>query len=225
MATGLRDEIKTMRGRRQDGGSTIALIDGSLFLPPFRGQAQEGEAGTEEDSERGQAVLGLRRCTNSGNCLSSKRRSFSSQGSNWGCQTEHLHGNDYFYFVARLSRRPHIHKCSHVDVWTLPNEVLASASNQSGWLFHFCNQLMTSSIWAVFRLHTRQIRPQLYYLLWNISTFFVSACEYSLCSPLLILHSRRFKCERGELQGMSVLSFAAVSSVHSFVPKAPRGFH
>lgn len=65
----------------------------------------------EEDSERGeggQAALGLHRCTNSGNCLSSKRRSFSSQGSNWGCQTVHLHGNDYFYFVARLSWRPRV---------------------------------------------------------------------------------------------------------------------
>lgn len=59
----------------------------------------------------------------------------------------------------------------------------------------------------------------LYYMYIKHQHFFVSAYEYSICLPLLILHNRRFKCERGELQGVSVLSFAAVSNVHSFVPK------
>ncbi len=160
MATGLRDEIKTMRGRRQEAGGAqrSPLIDGSLSLalPPFRGQTGRGgwnweDSEREEGGEKGQAALGLHRCTNSGNCLSSKRRSFSSQGSNWTCQTVHLHGNDYFYFVARLSQRPRIctkeqqlsshtgqgRGCS-VHAWTLPNEVTDSASNQYGWLFYSC---------------------------------------------------------------------------------------
>lgn len=100
MATGLRDEIKTMRGRRQEAGRALNDRHWSMDLSPFRGQEQEGEAGTGGQWERGeggkgQAALGFHRCTNSGNCLSSKRRSFSSQGSNWTCQTVHLHGNDY----------------------------------------------------------------------------------------------------------------------------------
>lgn len=51
MATGLRDEIKTMRGRRQEAGR--ALADRWLSLSPFRGQEQEGEEGEEGRRLRG----------------------------------------------------------------------------------------------------------------------------------------------------------------------------
>lgn len=120
MATGLRDEIKTMRGRRQEAGGAqrSPLIDGSLSLSlslPLEAR-QEGEVGTgrtarERRGEKGQAALGLHRCTNSGNCLSSKRRSFSSQGSNWTCQTVHLHGNDYFLLCSEAEpEAPHLYR-------------------------------------------------------------------------------------------------------------------
>lgn len=111
MATGLRDDIKTMRGRRQEAGLGAKRLPWSMDLSsclPSEAWIRGGEVGTEEDREGREAekLLGLHRCANSGNYLSSKRRSFPLLGSNWGCQTVHLHGNDYFYFVAKLSWRP-----------------------------------------------------------------------------------------------------------------------
>lgn len=54
MATGLRDEIKTMRGRRQEAGQGAQrspLIDGSLS--PVGEARQEWEAGAEREREDG----------------------------------------------------------------------------------------------------------------------------------------------------------------------------
>ncbi len=117
MATGLRDEIKTMQGRRQEAEQALndrpdrwISLSLSLWRPDtgrggWSGDDREREREREREGrgEKGQAALGLHRCTNSGNYLSSKRRSFTSQGSNWTCQTVHLHGNDYFYFEKRTA--------------------------------------------------------------------------------------------------------------------------
>ena len=57
--------------------------------------------------------------------------------------------------------------------------------------------------------------------LWGISTF-ASVCLHKV-SIYLFLHKSRFKYDRGERRGVSVLSCAAVSTVCGFVPKLRTG--
>lgn len=64
------------------GAQRSPLIDGSLSLSPSsearhrKGRLEGGGHGEGGRGGEGQAALGLHRCTNSGNCLSSKRQSF-----------------------------------------------------------------------------------------------------------------------------------------------------
>lgn len=87
MATGLRDEIKTMQGSRRGGRSIAAnrWISLSLSLSFSLWRPSTGRGGwNREDREGGERPSSFRAsyssCSNSGNCLSSKRDRFLHKG-------------------------------------------------------------------------------------------------------------------------------------------------
>ena len=132
-----------------------------------------------------------------------------------------------FYFVARLSQRPHIRtKEQQLSTHTEQMRRRANAPEWSRrfrikpiWLIvlqlflkmvHDLTNLSVSDCLCV-ALQTNQ--PHCTVGLWGISTFCECVRAYSIYLLLLFLHNSRLEYDRGEARGASVLSFAAVSTV------------
>lgn len=161
MATGLRDDIKTMQGRRQEAGQALNdCPDRWICLSPSLQRPGSGRGGwkrrrtaSEGRGGRPSSFSGFVGALTVGTISLQSVDRFPSQGSNWGCQTVHLHGNDYFYFVAELSRRP----------WVCAKEEQREGSStklQIPYQAHtpdcFClhNRFVTSPIMAAFVLQS-----------------------------------------------------------------------
>jgi len=152
-----------------------------------------------------------------------KRRSFSSQGSNWTCQTaQHLHGNDFLFFlhfVARLSQRLRV--CTRITAtqrshggragaarWRVCENAHRTPSqiphpNQYGWLFYGCfwEEGIKQARGPAHKNPGRVSRslccnPNRSATLYCVGLWRISTffcvCAHSIYLPLLFLHNSRF---------------------------------